>query len=178
LDARECCRNELFTTGLSVPAMINRSRNNINEPAECGSERHRDFVNVGVVELDVLEQNDSRQIMQKLGPLSKNAVSYSIAFDHEIGTAGNLKAAPEVFGDPADRNEGFASTGIENHDSKAVVVVFPVSACNDNGILAANEQLLDGSAIEAIAGSNRERIHLGIAPGQRIPMTTRSGRLC
>jgi len=79
------------------------SGNDIDQPAECRLDRLEIRVNIRMIELDVLQQNNSGQIVQKLRSFIEKGGVVLIALDDEIGTVCKLKTASEIFGDAADK---------------------------------------------------------------------------
>src|SRR6266566_1147801 len=103
-DSRKCRGNEFRHNG-TVDACHNQagSRNDIDQPAECRLDCFQIRVNIGVIELDVLQQGDSRQVVKKLWSFIEKGRVVLVALDYEIGTVPELKTASEIFGDTADK---------------------------------------------------------------------------
>ena len=56
-----------------------------------------------MIELDVLQQDNSGQVVQELRSFVEKRGVVLIALNHEMRTVCNLKAASEIFGDAADK---------------------------------------------------------------------------
>ncbi len=83
------------------------ARHEVHEAAEGQRHRREVRVDVGVVELDVVDDGDVGQVLQELGGLVEERAVVLVAFDHEVAAlpdaiAGSVLA--EVARDAADEH--------------------------------------------------------------------------
>ena len=78
-------------------------RHEIDEALECDFNGFEVSVNVGVIELDVREDQRIRKVMLKLRSLIEEGSIVFVAFDDECARGAKLEAGVEVFRNPADQ---------------------------------------------------------------------------
>ena len=79
------------------------ARHQIDEPLECDLHRFEIGVDVGVVELNVREDQRVGKVVQKLRPLVEEGRVVFVAFEDEGARGTKLKAGAEVLRDAADQ---------------------------------------------------------------------------
>ena len=82
------------------------ARNEIDETLEGGLDGFEIGVDVGVVELDVSEDERVRKVVEELGALVEEGGVVLVAFDDEGARGAELEAGAEVFSDAADEKRG------------------------------------------------------------------------
>ena len=86
-------------------------RDEADEPPERRAQRLHVGVDVGVVVLEVADDGDVGQILQKLGGLVEERAVVFVALDHEIPAVPQAVAAVEVERDAADQHARVAAAG-------------------------------------------------------------------
>ena len=84
-----------------------RARHQIHQPAKRQSHGIEIGVNVCVIELDVIDDGDVREILQELRGLVEEGAVVLVAFDHEVAALAEPVARPflaEISRDAADKN--------------------------------------------------------------------------
>jgi hypothetical protein len=79
------------------------SWNDINEPAKRDLESVQIFVNIRMIEFDVLQQHNPRKVVQKLRAFVEEGGVVFITFDNEIRSIRELKAFAEILSDAAHK---------------------------------------------------------------------------
>src|SRR6185503_11185795 len=80
--------------------------NQIDQAAEGKLDCFDVAIDIGVIELDVVQNDRVGQVVHELGPLIKIGGVVFIAFDYEIRTVGHSKGRFEVLGNAAYQESG------------------------------------------------------------------------
>ena len=75
------------------------------------------FVDVRVIEFDVVDDRDLRQVMHELRSFIEVSGVVFVAFDDEVITAGHAKTQAKVLHDPADKKRGIQARLIHHPGS-------------------------------------------------------------
>ena len=78
------------------------ARDKIDEALECGFHRFEIRVDVGVIELDMSEDQRVREVVEKFRAFVEEGGVVLVAFDDEGARGAKLKAGAEVLGHAAD----------------------------------------------------------------------------
>ena len=104
-------------------------RHEVHEAAKRQRHRLDVGIDVGVIELNVVDDRDVRQVLEELGGLVEERAVVFVAFDDEVAAlphaiAGSVLA--EVARDAADEHARIERrASVSTHPASAVVVVFP-----------------------------------------------------
>ena len=79
-------------------------RDEVDESLEGQPDRSKVRVDIRVVVLDVVDDGDVGQVLEKLGGLVEEGAVVFVALDHELPSAADPVAALEVLGDAADED--------------------------------------------------------------------------
>ena len=92
---------------------------------EGGLDRLQVFKNIGVIELEVVDDRDLRQVMDELAALIEKGGVVFVAFDDEPFAVGEARALAEILGNAADEITGIQPLCSNTQVSSEVVVVLP-----------------------------------------------------
>ena len=105
------------------------ARDQIDQPTKCQRHRLDIGIDIRVIELDVVDDRDVRQILQELGGLVEEGAVVLVAFDDKVATAApsdsSSRARRRFRAMPPTRMLGSAPACVSSHPASAVVVVFP-----------------------------------------------------
>src|SRR5690242_6739449 len=96
-----------------------------------------------MIEFNILQQDDARQVMKEFRPLVEKSGVVLIAFNNEVRTIRNLEALSKVFRDAADKKGRLPTRDFEDPCKHRSRRRLSVRAGDHNRILTAYEQLLN-----------------------------------
>ena len=97
----------------------------IHEPPEGQPDRIEVRIDVGVIELDVVDDRDVRQVLQELRRLVEECAVVLVAFDHEVAAAADPVAVSKFSAIPPMNTLGSAPPCASSQPVSEVVVVLP-----------------------------------------------------
>ena len=125
-------------------------RNQVHEPLKRQADRREVGIDVRVIELDVVDDGDVRQVLQELGGLVEEGAVVLVAFDHELAAAADAIAAFEVLGDAADEHARVGSAVRQQPPRQRRGRRLPVGAGDDDRPCAPEEMIADRLGQRAI----------------------------
>jgi hypothetical protein len=146
------------------------ARHDANQPAERELDRFEIAVDVGVVELDVLDQDDMGKIVQELGRLVEKRGVVFVALDDEVRAAPDPKAAGEILRDSPKHERRISPRRLEDPGEQRRRRGLSVGSGHDHRPVATNEQLFERLGQRRVAHTGVEHVFdLGIAARERVP---------
>ena len=166
--ARSDCPNLTISLPLPGTRFINLRKRKFN--------RRQIVVDVGMIEFDVVDDRDFRQVVHKLRTFVEISGVVFVAFDDEVVAVGHSKTDAEVLRDAADQKGRIESALIHHPRRDARRRRFAVRAGDDQRAPAANKFFLDDFGLRAI-----ESLRLSVSStsgfprGIALPTITQSG---
>src|SRR3954452_19864534 len=148
------------------------TRHQVHEPPERERHRVEVGVDVGVIEFDVADARDVREIFQELGGLVEKGAVVFVAFDDEVATmadpiAGSLLT--KVARDAADQHAGIGAAVRQQPARQRRRGRLPVRAGENNRTGAPEKMFADRLGQRAIADLSVQRLlELGVAARNRV----------
>src|ERR1051325_6714254 len=144
-------------------------RHALHALAEGVDDRVHVGVDVSVVELDVVDDQRVRAVVEKLGPLVEERGVVLVAFDDELRVVAELEVLIEIEGDAADDHARVASRRLEQPGQERGRRRLAVRPGDDDGVPAFDEQLVDGLGHRGVRQVELERgSGLGIGFRRRV----------
>ena len=83
--------------------------NQVDEALKGDADRREIGIDVGVIELDVVDHADVREVLEELRGLVEERAVVLVPLDHELAATSNPVAALEVLGNAADEDTGICT---------------------------------------------------------------------
>ena len=117
-----------------------------------------------MIELDVVDDGDVRQVFQELGGLVEEGAVVLVPFDHELAAAADAIAALEVLGDAADEHARIGAAVRQQPPGQRRRRRLAVRAGDDDRPRAPEEMVADRLGQRAVADLPVEHfLELGVA---------------
>ncbi len=124
---------------------------------------------VGVVELQIVENELLRLVVEELGTFVEEGGVVLVAFGDEAVALAFVATRPQILGNASDQKTRIASCFTEHPCEQSRRRGLAVSACNDKGGVALNEMFLEQCCHRDIAQPLCKRgLHFRVAPRKRI----------
>src|SRR5262245_24088154 len=111
-----------------------------------------------MIELDILQQHNSRQVMQELWPLIEECGVVLVTFDDEIRSIRDLKAFSEILRNAANEKRWFSARNFQDPGQHRCGCRLAVRTRNDDRVLTANEEFFHGLGHRRITNSGIEYV--------------------
>ena len=118
------------------------ARHDVDHPPEAQLDLVHVLVDVGVVELDVVDDEQFRQVVDELAALVEERGVVLVALDHVIRRIVELRALAEVVGQAADHVAGGEAGGLEQPRHQRGRRRLSVCAGDDDVVASAQEEKL------------------------------------
>jgi hypothetical protein len=126
-------------------------------------------IDVRVIELQVADDRDVRQVVHELGPLVEEGAVVLVAFHHEVRPPPSPVAPSEVVGDPPDQERGIEAGTFEDEGEEARGRGLAVRARHHQGGSTADELLpQEGGLADHPLLAIEHLLHLGVPAGERV----------
>ena len=154
------------------------ARHEIHETAERQQHRVEVGVDVGVVELDVVDDGDVGQVLQELRRLVEERAVVFVAFDDEVAARADAVARAlrsEIERDAADQHRRIEAAMRQQPPGQRRGRRLAVRAGEDDRSRAPEKLIANGFRQRAVADLPLEhRLELGLPREMALPTTTRS----
>ena len=122
----------------------------VHEALERHADRREVGIDIRVIELDVVDDGDVRQVFQELGGLVEECAVVLVPFDHELPAAADAIAALEVLGNAADEHARVGAAVRQQPPRQRRGRGLPVRAGDDDRPGAPEEMIADRLGQRAI----------------------------
>ena len=140
------------------------ARHEVDEPPEGQPNRIEVRIDVGVVELDVVDDGDVGQVLQELRGLVEERAVVLVPLDHELAAAADPVAALEVLGDAADEHARIGAAVRQQPAGQRRRGRLAVRAGDDDRARCPQEVVADGLGQRAVADLPIQHfLELGVA---------------
>src|SRR5262249_43489335 len=133
-------RREVYVVAVAQQQAV--ARNELDEMREGFFYRVEVFKNVGVIELEIVDDADLRQVMNELAALVEKRGVVFVALDDEPVAVGESRALAEVVRNAADEIARVQSVVLEHPRQQRRRGGLAMRAGDDDGAFAADEKLL------------------------------------
>ena len=145
------------------------ARDQRDEPPKGGLDGGEILEDVGVIEFQVVDDDDFGKVMDEFAPLVKERRVVFVPFDDKPRAGGEPGALAEVDGDAADEEAGVQTVVLENPRQQGSGRGFAVGPGDHNGAFAADEELPEQFGQRAVPQFViQNRFHFRVAAGQRV----------
>ena len=127
------------------------ARDEVHEPLKRQADGVQVRIDIGVVELDVADHGNVRQVLQELRGLVEERAVVVVPLDDELSPAANSVAAVEVFGDTADEHAGIGAAVSQEPSGQRRRRGLAVSTRYDDRPRSPQKMIADGFRQRAVA---------------------------
>ena len=144
-------------------------RDQVDEPAEAELDVGQRRKDVGVIELEVVQNSHLGQVVDELGTLVEEGRVVFVTLDHEPFGVGEAGPLPQIAGDAADEERRIQARALEHPGQERGGGGLAVGAGHHQRTPPPDEELLEQFGQRAVAQlAFQHRLGLGIASGDGI----------
>lgn len=128
---------------IAIGQELASARHQVDKTLESGLDGGEVVKNVGVIELQIIDNDNFRKVMQEFAAFIEKSSVIFVAFENKPRTVGEARAFAKVVGNAADEKAGIQAVMLEDPRQEGSGRRFAVSARDDDGAFATEEKFLE-----------------------------------